>query len=333
MLRCMGRCNGGADERVLQADLPRRRACRRPVDPWQSYRLGVRGRALSSDPVAARKAASISLGQEPVPGCMVLQDELYSPGGIVDLKVHLSFLRFAKLLEVVHPPQGLSDSARRQPLHVFYGTCSRQRSLGLYVDDEDLPVSSALVDEACSSQRSAANEPTRFNGLVADFNHIQRVIVTRGMEQLVDLKGIPVGLREAAVVEGHRLAEGLELLGAARILPDRIPNHARLQLELLQGTLGDLVDVSEQGEVLVQPALHLQVYIMPGRDALSWRWKMPLHSLMVTRKLCRLCRLCRGRAMLLLRQAAKDLAATALVACSRMSPHRCPEAGNSNEAC
>mmetsp|Transcript_41331 Transcript_41331/g.96451 ORF Transcript_41331/g.96451 Transcript_41331/m.96451 type:complete len:313 (+) Transcript_41331:439-1377(+) len=172
----------------------------------------------------------------------------------------------AVLFEIIHPFENFLNATWQKGLHLCSASSSCYRTVTLSVDNEDLPVSLAFINEAHCSKRPANNHISNTGRCLADVNHIQGVIITRSIVKFVVLGWITVCLWKASVVKGNRSAEGSQPPGSFCVLTKNVVLEGGLELELLQGSLRHLVDVPEESCVLIQPILHKQLRFMPVRS-------------------------------------------------------------------
>mmetsp|Transcript_108831 Transcript_108831/g.304126 ORF Transcript_108831/g.304126 Transcript_108831/m.304126 type:complete len:370 (+) Transcript_108831:905-2014(+) len=217
------------------------------------------------DPMPPRFAIRVRLSHETAPGSVISLDQSFGPLGVVHLVVQRGGVLPRAVLEVLHPPEHLLNAPWSHVLDVLDGLRVRQRPrLGIH--DEHLPVGLALVHEAHGSQDAALDDVPDAHRVAADVQDVQRVVVSRGTMELVDLLRVTVRLREAAVVEGYGPPEGPEPRGPHGVLHDPVVGLPWLHLVLVQRAKGDLVHVAEEPSVLVEPRLHVQVNVVPQRD-------------------------------------------------------------------
>mmetsp|Transcript_8887 Transcript_8887/g.16890 ORF Transcript_8887/g.16890 Transcript_8887/m.16890 type:complete len:819 (-) Transcript_8887:890-3346(-) len=162
-------------------------------------------------------------------------------------------------LEPVHQalPHHLVDVARGG--HGF-----RQGVVG--VDDDDLVVHLALVDERVDTQHLDLDNRTRRELLRADLHHIQRISIPL-MPGLVLLLGVLPRLRQHAVVEERHAVAVVAGLVVLDVLHDGVVLGLLVDLELLHAPHRDLDHhVHDRGVAVASGGVELQV--MPGRDVL-----------------------------------------------------------------
>mmetsp|Transcript_61657 Transcript_61657/g.141055 ORF Transcript_61657/g.141055 Transcript_61657/m.141055 type:complete len:430 (-) Transcript_61657:52-1341(-) len=227
------------------------------------------------DPMPPRFAIRVRLSHETAPGSVISLDQSFGPLGVVHLVVQRGGVLPRAVLEVLHPPEHLLDAPGHHCLDVLDGPRVGEGPRP-GVDDEHLPVGLALVHEAHGSQDAALDDGPDAHRVAADVQDVQRVVVSRGTMELVDLLRVTVRLREAAVVEGYGPPEGPEPRGPHGVLHDPVVGLPWLHLVLVQRAERDLVDIVKESSVLVEPRPRVQVDVVPQRDVRRRRRGHPL---------------------------------------------------------
>jgi len=164
----------------------------------------------SPDPMSTGNAIRTCLCNETAPRCMVLLDQAQRLLRTVDLEVQCGLVTSFALLEVVDPLQALLHTTRTDALHVLDRACLGKRPSLIHIHGKDLPICLALVDQEHCTKRAALHNHTNTHGAAAEVQNVKWVVIARRVVQLVHLLRVTVGLRQTAVVEGHRPAEGRE---------------------------------------------------------------------------------------------------------------------------
>lgn len=273
----------GADEEPLvDARVDRRR------------RLGVRGRDGLDRSVVGRHetlaavhgrvgqlhlASSHLAGDQTAPGLVALVHHLGSVAAVLGLTREGELVLGLAVGDLVdaEPLVGGADEARQVALHILDVVELRGERV-VDVDHNDLPVRLALVEQGHHTEHLDLLDLARVADLLADLDHVERVVVTLGLGVGVHRVRVLPGLREGTVVPDvalvrERVAD-VAKLALLSVLLERVEGVLLADLHLGVGPPRDLNNEVEDTVRLVRKQRH----VVEGREREASSLGLKVHA-------------------------------------------------------